>query len=218
MAVRLRLVHPVPTRIAPGTSPPCSGVLPFVRRTPRAQPDKRSPSCTRFAVSPLLPHRANAISSPPAPPYPAPKALSNLRARSCGAASRSTCGRPTGPPDPDGRARSAPPDRTACSTAEADAGCPPRGRIRPLGLLAGARTHPSSLDRRPDRCRPAVRSGFHPRHTSVPVPAVMSGVYGNCRRADLGRAGPDGWQGHTSGPDWSAAGRLIPHRTPCLHK
>jgi hypothetical protein len=65
VAVRLRPVHPVPTRIAPGT-PPCTGELPFVRRTRRAQPDKRSPSSTRFAVSPLLPHQANAISSPPA--------------------------------------------------------------------------------------------------------------------------------------------------------
>ena len=66
MAVRLRLVHPVPTRIAPGTSPPCTGEVPLARRTPRAQPDERSPSHTRLAVSPLLPHQANAISSPPA--------------------------------------------------------------------------------------------------------------------------------------------------------
>src|SRR5208282_1293233 len=52
---------------------------PLVRRTPRAQTDKRSPSRTTLALSPLLPHRANAISSPPAPPYPAPEALSNPR-------------------------------------------------------------------------------------------------------------------------------------------
>src|SRR6266404_4487590 len=56
----------MPTRIAPGTSPPCTGELPFVRRTSRAQRDKRSPSGIRLAVSPLLPHQANAISSPPA--------------------------------------------------------------------------------------------------------------------------------------------------------
>jgi len=70
--VRLRLVHPVPTPIAPGTSPPWTGKVLLVRRTPRAQPDQRSPSGTRLAVSPLLPHQAKAISSPPAPPYPAP--------------------------------------------------------------------------------------------------------------------------------------------------
>ena len=60
---------PVPTRIGPERLPPGPCEVPLVRRTPRAQPDKRSPPGTRLAVSPLLPHRANAISSPPARPY-----------------------------------------------------------------------------------------------------------------------------------------------------
>jgi hypothetical protein len=56
---------PVPTRIGPERLPPGPCEVPLVRRTPRAQPDKRSPPGTRLAVSPLLPHRANAIPSPP---------------------------------------------------------------------------------------------------------------------------------------------------------
>ena len=77
MAVRLRLVHPVPTRIGPGN------VTAAYRRGPRLYDERPglsrtsdSPSRTRLAVSPPLPHRANAISSPPARPYPALKAPS----------------------------------------------------------------------------------------------------------------------------------------------
>src|SRR6185312_11233662 len=58
---------PVPTRIGPERLPPGPCEVPLVRRTPRAQPDKRSPPGTRLALSPLRPHRANAISSSPRP-------------------------------------------------------------------------------------------------------------------------------------------------------
>ena len=69
MAVRFASFTPCRRGSPPERHRPCAGEVPLVRRTPRAQPDKRSPSGTRLAVSPLLPHRANAISSPPARPY-----------------------------------------------------------------------------------------------------------------------------------------------------
>ena len=61
-----------------GTSPPCTGEVPvwYLTNAPGSAGTSDRRRGTRLAVSPLPPHQANAISSPPAPPYSAPKALS----------------------------------------------------------------------------------------------------------------------------------------------